>query len=392
MADRPLLPDAWSRWAHDQLEALREARLIRELRPLQGAAGAHPLRPGAGPRVLFSSNDYLGLSGHPRVRRAMAAAAGQFGSGPRGSPLICGHTTLHEDLEAELASLKGKARALLFPTGFAANLAALAALGGGEDCAIFSDALNHASIIDGVSLARRRGATLSVYPHGDMEALEEMLRRCQRPRRLVVSDSVFSMDGDLARLEALVEIKTRHEALLMIDEAHATLVYGAGGGGLAEACGLSGAIDVSVGTLSKAVGAQGGFVACDEALWQLLVNGGRSFVFSTALPVPTVAGALEAIRTSREEPELRARLWRLVERLGQGLGQGLDSPIAPVILGTEARALRAAARLWDRGYHVVAIRPPTVPVGTSRLRITLSAAHSEEEVDGLVEALRGEVG
>jgi len=330
--------------------------------------------------------------------------------GSRGSPLVCGHSTLHERLERELAALKGAEAAALFPSGYAANTGVLPALAGRPDAAVFSDALNHASVVDGCRLAARSGAEVQVFRHLDLFDLERRLEGCDRPLKLVVTDSVFSMDGDLADLRRLAQLRAKHGFLLMVDDAHGTLVLGGGaGGGAAQAAGVEADVDVAVGTLSKAFGAQGGFVACSALLKRLLVSQARPYIFSTALPLPSVAAALAALSVARREgPARRARLARnvrvLQEALGNFLTQGApgtaragagasppewrDSPIVPVVVGSETTALSAAAGLRARGFHVPAIRPPTVAPGTCRLRITLSAAHSEREVRALALALR----
>lgn len=368
------------------MEERRSDRLFRELRALEPDG---PVRARWRDRrvTLFSTNDYLGLSGHPRVREAAAEAARREGLGPRASALVCGYTLEHRALEEELAELKGTDTALLFPTGFAANTAVLAALGGNRGSAVFSDALNHASIIDGCRMAARAGAELHVYRHGDVDHLSRLLDRSERPRKLIVTDSLFSMDGDLAPLVELVDLKAAHDAWLVVDEAHATLVLGARGGGAAEALDVTGGVDVHVGTLSKAFGAQGGFVAGSRELRSWLLNMGRPFVFSTALPIPVVAAARQALRVREEEPGLVDRLHAHLERFEDGTGIRADSPIVPVVLGGEDEALQAADALLGEGLFVPAIRPPTVPVGTSRLRITLSAAHREGEVEHLVDAV-----
>jgi len=365
-----------------------------------------------GSRALlgFAGNDYLGLAGHPDVRRAAATAAERFGMGSRGSPLVCGHSTLHERLERELAALKGAEAAALFPSGYAANAGVLAALAGRPDAAVFSDALNHASVVDGCRLAARSGAEVHVFRHLDLFDLERRLEGCDRPLKLVITDSVFSMDGDLADLRGLAQLRAKHGFLLMVDDAHGTLVLGGGaGGGAAQAAGVEADVDVAVGTLSKAFGAQGGFVACSSLLKRLLVSQARPYIFSTALPLPSVAAALAALSVARREgPTRRARLARNVRVLREALGTFLpegasgtarvgagasplewrDSPIVPVVVGSEKTALSTAAGLRARGFHVPAIRPPTVAPGTCRLRVTLSAAHSEGEVRALASALR----
>jgi 8-amino-7-oxononanoate synthase len=384
-AEAPATPEqAWAGWLDGALEARRERNLLRELRPIAAESPVRGRLAGR-PVVAFAGNDYLGLSSHPAVREAAAAAA-RGGMGPRAAPLVCGHCEEHAALEAELASLAAAEAALLFANGWAANTGLLAALAG-PDLAVFSDQLNHASIIDGCAMAARRGAEVRIYRHADPGHLEELLAGCRRPRRLVVTDSVFSMDGDLAPLRELVALKERHGALLAVDEAHATLVLGDQGGGAAEALGVSGHVDLHVGTLSKAVGALGGFVACSARLRSHLLNAARPFVYSTALPLPVVAAARAALAVRRAEPQLVARLFAHTRRLAAVLGAPAATPILPLRLGAEHAALAAAEALLGRGFWVPAIRPPTVPPGTARLRVTVSAAHSEDEVDGLAAAL-----
>ena len=285
---------------------------------------------------------------------------------------------------------------MLFPSGYAANATTLAATCGSSECAIFSDALNHASIVDGCRLAKASGASVFVFPHRDYDALERALRRCEAPRRVVVSDSLFSVDGDYADVERLARMKRDHGFLLVLDEAHATLVCGSRGGGVAQRHGACADVDVHVGTLSKAVGAHGGFVACSREMKRFLVSRARGQIFSTALPAPIVAAAVESLRVVASTPSIRENLWRNVARFNAALRKKprlaattrpLESPIGVFILGAPDAALRASAELLHRGFHVPAIRPPTVPEGASRLRVTLSAAHRAADVDALVDAL-----
>ncbi|MHC4472551.1 MAG: aminotransferase class I/II-fold pyridoxal phosphate-dependent enzyme [Planctomycetota bacterium] len=374
--------DDWLSERRSDLEATGLHRRLLSLTPDDGLRGEVDGKPV----VVFASNDYLGLSFHPSVREAVADAARRHGMGPRGASLVCGHTSEHEALARELAELVSTEVALLCPTGYAANLSVLSALAGPET-AILSDARNHASIIDGCRLATERGAEVLVFDHADPEHLERLLRETKRPRRLIVTDTVFSMDGDVCPLAELVELKLRYDALLMIDEAHAVLVFGDGGGGLAEEVGLLDDVDIHVGTLGKALGAQGGFVAGGEALCDHVLNRGRPQIYSTALPLPVVVAARAALDVFRSDPGLRERLFRNVELLGSSIGARSPSPIFAVVLEEEARARHAARELLRRGYHVPAIRPPTVPPGTSRLRITVSAGHTDEEIRGLGEEL-----
>jgi 8-amino-7-oxononanoate synthase len=357
--------------------------------------------------VSFASNDYLGLSAHPAVVAAAHEALERWGAGSGASRLVTGSRPIHSELELALAEWKGTEAAVCFPTGFAANLGVLTVLGG-PGVRVLSDELNHASIIDGCRLSR---AALTVYRHRDMGHLEELLSAplptsartaaaagpdAATPT-IVVTDSVFSMDGDVAPLDDLLTLTRHHGALLVIDEAHAVLgphlpaagrdEAGAGGGDR----GMHGGTVVRVGTLSKTLGSLGGFVAASRDVVDLLVNRARSYIFSTAPTPADAAAALAALRVLRsaEGDFLTGRLAALIDRLSEAglVPPGHPSPIIPVVIGSEQAALEASASLLDEGLWVPAIRPPTVPVGTSRLRVTLSAAHSDEDVTRLLDAL-----
>lgn len=380
-------PEHRARFERDlqRLASIDQHRSLAPVGPLRGQRGLQVARDGR-PVALFSSNDYLGLSQHAEVRQAAAEAAAQWGMGPRGSALVCGYSEPHAALAADLARLKGAEAAVLFPTGYQANVAALQALAA-PGVTIFSDALNHASIIDGCRLAKAAGAQICVYRHRDLAHLAQLLA-AHEGLRVIVSDVVFSMDGTRTPLAELVALKRRFGALLVTDAAHATLVFGPGGSGLAGALGLSAEIDLQVGTLSKAFGAQGGFVAASRLVIDWLVNRARGLIFSTALPVPVVAAAHAALRVGRREEALRTRLRQHEARLAALLDQSVEGPIVPIIFGEAQRALEASAALAEAGFHVPAIRPPTVPAGTSRLRVALSAAHTEAQVEALCAALR----
>ncbi|KAG2550549.1 hypothetical protein PVAP13_9KG331300 [Panicum virgatum] len=330
--------------------------------------------------ILFSGNDYMGLSSHPAVREAAVKAAQEYGMGPRGSALICGYTTYHKLVEESLAELKKKEDCLLCPTGFSANMAVMTALGSissllavgrkpaeDERIAIFSDALNHASIIDGIRLLeRQQEALVFVYKHCDMSHLDFLLSSCSMEKKVVVTDSLFSMDGDFA---------------------HGTLVCGENGGGAAELFDCENDIDISVGTLSKAAGCQGGFIACSTRWKSLIQSRGRSFIFSTALPVPVVASVHAALYVSRKEVWRRSVVWRHVQYFASLTKVDITSPIISIVVGSEQAALRAGRHLLRSGFHVTPIRPPTVPPNSCRLRITLSASHSSDDIKRLVDAL-----
>ncbi|CAL4932269.1 unnamed protein product [Urochloa decumbens] len=351
--------------------------------------------------ILFSGNDYMGLSSHPAVREAAVKAAQEYGMGPRGSALICGYTTYHKLVEESLAELKKKEDCLLCPTGFSANMAVMTALGSissllavgrkpaeHERIAIFSDALNHASIIDGIRLLeRQQEALVFVYKHCDMFHLDFLLSSCSMEKKVVVTDSLFSMDGDFAPFPELVKLRRKYGFLLIIDDAHGTLVCGENGGGAAELFECENDIDISVGTLSKAAGCQGGFIACSTRWKSLIQSRGRSFIFSTALPVPVVASVHAALYVSRKETWRRSAVWRHVQYFASLTKVDITSPIISIVVGTEEAALRAGRHLLRSGFHVTPIRPPTVPPNSCRLRITLSASHSLDDIKRLVDAL-----
>jgi 8-amino-7-oxononanoate synthase len=363
---------SWSDWADAEAGAIRSAGRWRAPRDLDAAGPEGKLAPDGRPVVSFASNDYLGLTQHPDVVAAAHAALDRWGAGSGSARLIVGSRPVHADLEAALADWKHAERAVLFPTGFATNLGVLTTFGG-PDTVVCSDELNHASIIDGCRLSRAR---VEVYRHRDLDHVEHLLTTVPAERAVVVTDTVFSMDGDLADVDALAALCARQGALLVLDEAHAVL---------GPECDLDRADHLRVGTLSKTVGALGGFVAGPARFTDLVVNRARSYIFTTALSPADTAAALAAVGVIRSAAgaELRARLRANVERLRPGH----PSPIVPVVFGDEAATLAAAAALLDQGMLVPAIRPPTVPPGTSRLRVALSAAHAPSHVDALAIAL-----
>jgi 8-amino-7-oxononanoate synthase len=374
------------------LQALERDCLLRSLRSVAHRRGAELLVDGV-PVVDFASNDYLGLASDVRVAAAISEAACETGAGAGGARLICGNHPLHEELEREIAHFKGTEAALLFSSGYAANVGAIPALAERGDV-IYSDALNHASLIDGCRLSR---AKTRIFPHGELDVLEAMLRadRGHFHRRWIMVEGVFSMDGDLAPLDRLVELARRHRAWIYLDDAHGTGVVGAGGRGTAEHWGVEGEIEVVMGTLSKALGTVGAFVAGSSVLREWLLNRARSGVFTTGTPPALAAGTLAALRICTTEPERRERLWANVRRLGDGLRslgremntQGAAGHIVPVLVGGTEQTMRVGAALRDQGFLVGAVRPPTVPPGTSRLRITVSAAHTPEQIDQFLGAL-----
>jgi 8-amino-7-oxononanoate synthase len=369
--------------------------LAKELAALEAKAQRRRLQiveevlPGGRVRVAgqnllnLSSNDYLGLSQDSRLIDAARAAAARWGAGAGASRLVVGHLALHEAVEARLADFKGTEAAVIFPTGYMANVGTISALVGPGD-AIFCDRLNHASIYDGIKLS---GAALHRFPHRDLNRLEDLLRQTQAARRrLIVTDSVFSVDGDLVPLQDLVAMKARYGAWLMIDEAHATGVLGERGAGLAEAEGVSREVNIHMGTFSKALGSQGGYVAGDRHLVDYLHNRARSFIYSTALAPPVLGAIDQALEIVVREPERRRHLLDEAEKFRRSLlAAGLDilgseTQIIPVLVGDNARTLKFAAELRAQGLMAVALRPPTVPPGRARVRFSLSAAHSREDL------------
>ncbi|MEW6659423.1 MAG: 8-amino-7-oxononanoate synthase [Thermodesulfobacteriota bacterium] len=366
-----------------ELAALEAQALRRRLQVVEEVLPGGKVRVAGQVLLNLSSNDYLGLARDPRLIAAAQEAAARWGVGAGASRLVVGHLGLHEAVEAELAAFKGAEAAVLFSTGYMANLGVIAELLGPGDV-IFSDRLNHASIMDGIKLS---GAALHRFPHRDMHQLEKILQ--QTPggkRRLIIADSVFSVDGDLAPLWDLVALKERYGAWLMLDEAHATGVLGPGGAGLAQALGLTAGVDIQMGTLSKALGSLGGYVAGERRLIDYLHNKARSFIYTTAMPPPVLGAIQAALAIVREEPEKRLRLLQESAKFRRGMQDAgfdtLDSEtqIVPVLVGPNEPTLKFAAALRQRGLMAVALRPPTVPPGRSRVRFSLSAAHGAEDL------------
>lgn len=344
---------------NEELAALQAAGLYRALRVVD-------------PRThkIFCSNDYLGLSQHPLVKEKAKTAIDRYGFGSGASRLISGNTPLHEELEKKIAAFEKREAAIVFSAGYLANLGAITALVDEHDTVII-DRLDHASIIDACRLSK---AKLQVYPHKDTAALEEILKKTAKSRRrLIVTDTVFSMDGDLAPLPELSRLAKRYDAILMTDDAHAT--------GVLE---LNNPADVVMGTLSKAVGSLGGFVAGSAELIDYLRNKARSFIYTTALPPAVCAASLAALEIIATQPELRQKLWDNIRLLSPRA----ESAVIPLVVGDAAETLRLSAELFDRGFFVSGIRPPTVPAGESRLRLTVTAAHTKEEIECLASLLQ----
>ncbi len=373
-----------------ELDDLRRTDLYRALTEIASAQGAR-IRIADTEFLNFSSNDYLGLASDERVKAAAVAAVKRWGVGAGASRLIGGTQSPHVELERTLAAFKGKEAALVFSSGYAANVGIFTALVGAADLLI-CDKLNHASIIDA---ARMSGATLRVYPHGHLKKLRALLEGgAKYRRRFIVTETVFSMDGDFAPLQEIVELKRQYDALLMIDEAHGTGVFGENRRGVAELAGVEDHVEITMGTLSKALGTFGGYVCGSRALIETLVNRARSFVFSTALPAMICAAASEAIEIIQSEPARSERLLENARWLRQEISNlnieipNGASPIIPVILGDSARTLEVSRRLFKHAIFAPAIRPPTVPRGKARLRLTVSALHRREDLERLVAAMR----
>ena len=375
-----------------RLDVLRERSLLRVRRVIEGACG--PLVTVDGRLLLaFCSNDYLGLASDPALVAALKEGADIYGAGAGASHLISGHYAPHHRLEERLAAFVGMPRALFFSTGYMANLGIITALtegGGGGVAAVFSDALNHASIIDGIRLS---GAQKHIYPHADLAVLESLLADSSAPRKLVISDAVFSMDGDLAPLPQLLALCERYDAWLIVDDAHGFGVLGPQGRGSLAQFDLHSPRLVYVGTLGKAAGIAGAFVAAEQNVIEWLLQRARTYIFTTASPPLLAHALLRSVDLIEQGDVRRAHLQVLIGQLRDGLKlkrwRLLDSmsPIQPLILGENSEALRVAAALLDAGLWVPAIRPPTVPAGSARLRITLSAGHTVEQVQRLIDAL-----
>jgi 8-amino-7-oxononanoate synthase len=365
----------------DRLAEIRNRGLYRRMRCVSGPQGPRVLLDGK-PVLLLCSNNYLGLADHPRVREAAAEAAMRYGAGSGASRLVSGNMTIHRRLEEQLAEFKGYDACVLFGSGYLANAGLVSALAREGDV-VFSDALNHASIVDGCRLA---GAETFVYRHLDVDHLEWGLRHAEGRGSVIVTDAVFSMDGDVAPLLDIVEIAQRYDARVMVDEAHGTGVLGPGGRGAVAEEGLEGEVDLIVGTLGKALASYGAYVCCDQPMARYLVNTARTLIFSTALPPPAVAAAMAALDLLREQPRRIEKLRRNGAVLRAALLQaGMavpdeETPIVPLIVGDAAAAVASSERALERGVFAQAIRPPTVPADSSRLRLAVMASHTKSEL------------
>ena len=372
---------------NQELSLLKAEGLHRELKRLESSQSPRVIIDNR-EVIMLASNNYLGLSTEQEIKEAVIRVIQKYGTGSGGSRLTTGNYDLHEQLEKELADFKNTEDALVFNTGYMANLGVLATVVGSEDV-IISDKLNHASIIDGCRLSK---AKFLVYKHGNLARLENILKRSSKyRRRLIVTDGVFSMDGDLAPLPEIVELAEKYQALVMVDDAHGTGVLGAKGAGTIEHFGLEGKIDIQVGTLSKALAAEGGFVAGSKDLIELLRNKARSFIYSTALAPATIAASLASLRYLQSHPELFKNLWRNVNLLKDGLedlGYELlpsNSAIIPIMIGDREKTMELSKALLVEGVLASGIRPPTVAEGTSRIRVTVMASHSVTDIEEVLD-------
>lgn len=377
------------KYISDELERIEKSGLYRELNIVESAQGTH-LEIKGKTYLSFCSNNYLGLANNPLVIKAVKDAVGKYGWGAGASRLVSGNMRLHEVLEGEISKFKGKEASIVFPTGYMANIGTISSLVSKGDLVI-CDKLNHASIIDGCRLS---GAGFRVYPHCDMKKLENILKKATKySRKLIVTDTVFSMDGDIAPLPDIVRIAHKYKAMVMADEAHGTGVFGKRGGGVVEHFNLSRKIDIVMGTLSKAVGSLGGYVSGDEDLINFLRNKARPFMYTTALPPAVCAASIAGIKLIQKNPLLRRSLWNNVRYLKKELDLlnfdliPSESPIIPILIGDAKKAVDVSKLLYKKGILIPAIRPPTVPTRSSRLRMTVMSTHTRKDLERLLEVL-----
>ncbi len=373
----------------EDLQQRRNDNLYRSRRTLESPQGAEVVVDGK-PVLAFCNNDYLGLANHPEVIKSFQEAANTYGVGAGASHLVIGHSRAHHQLEEELAAFTGRPRVLLFSTGYMANLGVISALLGKKD-GVFQDRLNHASLLDAGQLS---GARFQRYLHNDCASLEQKLQRSEAYRKLVVTDGVFSMDGNIAPMKELAATARKHDAWLMVDDAHGFGTVGQGGRGVADLFDLDlQELPVLMGTLGKAFGTSGAFVAGSDDLIETLIQFARTYIYTTSIPPAVAAATLTSLRLLQEEEWRREHLQALIQRFRKGAEElGLElmnsqTPIQPIVVGDAGKAMALSAGLAERNILVTAIRPPTVPQGTARLRVTLSAIHTEQQVDQLLLAL-----
>jgi len=370
-----------------ELDEIKEKNLYRTLRLLKGEQQPVVIIDDR-EVILLCSNNYLGLSSHPKLKAAAKEAIDKYGCSASSSRLISGNMGLHEKLEGKIANFKKTEDSLLFNSGYTANVGVIPTLIGKGDV-IFSDELNHASIIDGCRMSR---AEIRVFPHKDMDFLEKLLSESSKfKRKLIITDGVFSMDGDLAPLPEIVKLADKYSSAIMVDDAHATGILGRGGRGIVEHYGLDGKVEIIMGTLGKALGSFGAYIAGNKILKEYLINKCRSFIFTTALPPPVLASSFAAIELIEGEPQIREKLWSNVKYLRKELTQlgysiGGETQIIPIIIGDEGLTMTLGERLLDEGVFVQGIRYPTVPRGKARLRITVSSAHSMDNLEKALDA------
>ena len=382
-------------WIEDELGYIKDKKLFRDLTELE--TGQFPEITIEGKRyILLGSNSYLGLSVDPKVMGAARAALEKYGTGSGGSRLVSGSSDLHRELEDRISAFKNTEAAILFSSGYLANIGTISSLVS-EGSIVYSDELNHASIIDGCRLSR---AETKVYGHLDMNHLDSLLSedRNKKCNKLIITDTVFSMDGDLAPLRDLVSIADKYGSMLMIDEAHATGILGIRGSGATEFFGIEDRVPIVMGTLSKAIGSLGGYIAGNRKLIDFIRNRARSYIFDTSLPAPSLAASIAAIDIIENEPERRDHLWRLIKRFKNGINDiGLktipsDCAIIPILIGDAEPALRFARTLAENGVYTPAVRPPSVPEGMCRIRGTIMATHTDEHIDTALHAFQAASG
>lgn len=368
---------------------LSKHHLLRTLVPIDSGQ-ATTLEQEGKTLLHFSSNNYLGLAGHPTLKSAAIKAIQDWGVGGGASRLVSGNSRLYFELETRIAKFKNTESALVFPSGYAANIGSIGALAQKHDL-IFADRLCHASLIDGARLSK---ATLRVYRHKDTEQLAKLLRRKKKKEQtLIITDGVFSMDGDIAPLAEILRLAEEFDALIYLDDAHATGVLGSNGRGTCDHFGLSSPRIIQMGTLSKALGSLGGFIATDRVFIEYLINKARPFIYTTALPPALLATALAGFDLIENDPEIRNRLWQLTRHVRTQINQmgfntcGSETPIIPILIGPTETALTFSQKFLEEGIYIPAIRPPTVPDGTSRLRISLMATHTDEQIQFLLNSL-----
>ena len=378
------------KYISDELKNIKEAGLYRKLNVVGSAQGTY-LKINGREYLSFCSNNYLGLANNPLVVKAVKDAVEKYGWGAGASRLVSGNMELHEALEDEISRFKGKEASIVFSTGYMANIGAISSLVSKGDLVI-CDKLNHASIIDGCRLS---GADFRVYPHCDIEKLENILRKSAKySHKLIVTDTVFSMDGDLAHLPDIVRIASKYKAMVMVDEAHGTGVFGEKGSGVVEHFNLSKKINIVMGTLSKAVGSMGGYVSGEAGLIDFLRNKARSFMYTTALPPAVCAASIAGIKLIQKDHSLRTSLWHNVRYLNEKLKLldfnviSSESPIIPILIGDAKKAFNVSKFLHKEGILIPAIRPPTVPARSSRLRMTVMSTHTKEDMERLLDVLR----